>query len=344
MRTMQAFQIVEWGKPPEYREVPVPEPGPGQVLVRTAGAGLCRTDLHILRSPAGFWPDPPFTIGHENAGRVAALGSGVQGLAEGDGVLISSMFWCGHCDRCSRGLHESCRNIGLPGYGVGYDGGLAEYILVEARHAVPLGSLDPVEAAPLADAAATSYHAVTMLQSDLVPGSTAVVIGVGGLGAYAVQYLRLLTGARIIALDTAPDRLDTARRLGAHETLPSGEGAAEAIRDLTGGYGADAVFDFVGNTPTLQTGVGVVAGGGRIVVAGIGGGEIPMGWEKIAMNAGFLNTRGFNRSDLDQIVALAADGRIELAATHFPFDKVEEGLTALDDATVEGRAVIVFAS
>lgn len=241
---MRAFQVVEWGRPAEVRDVPVPEPGPGQVLVRMAAAGLCRTDLHILASPPGFWPDPPFTLGHENAGRVAAIGAGVENLAEGDGVLISSMFWCGDCDRCARGRHESCRRIGLAGYGVGFDGGLADFILVEARHAVPLGDLDPVQAAPLADAAATSYHAIKSSRDDLVPGASAVVIGVGGLGAYAIQYLRRLTGCRIIALDTSQARLDTARRLGADVTLMSDDDAAAHIVEETTD-GAELVLDLV---------------------------------------------------------------------------------------------------
>ncbi|MGK5114609.1 alcohol dehydrogenase catalytic domain-containing protein [Geodermatophilus sp. CPCC 205506] len=341
MATMQAYQIVEWGKPAEYREVPVPEPGAGQLLVKMAGAGLCRTDLHILKSPAGFWPDPPFTIGHENAGWVAQVGQSVDGFSEGNAVLISSMYYCGYCQKCARGMHEQCRNIGLPGYGIGYDGGLAEWILVEAKHAVHLGALSPVTAAPLADAAASSYHAVKMMLDFLVPGSTAAVIGVGGLGAYAVQYLKLLTGARIIGVDAVQDRLDDAGRLGAHDTVLSDEGTAEKLLELVP-EGVDAVFDFVGRTETMSTGVRVLSQGARLVVAGIGGGEIPMGWEKIAMNAGFINTRGFNVSDLNEIVALARDGRIEMAATHFPFDKIEDGLQALETASVKGRAVVTF--
>ncbi|WP_164737293.1 alcohol dehydrogenase catalytic domain-containing protein [Georgenia sp. SYP-B2076] len=341
MASMQAYQIVEWGKPPEYREVSVPEPGAGQLLVKMAGAGLCRTDLNIIKSPSGFWPDPPFTIGHENAGWVTKVGSSVEGFAEGDGVLVSSMYYCGYCEKCARGMHEQCRNIGLPGYGVGYDGGLAEYILIEAKHAIQLGTLSPVTAAPLADAAATSYHAVKLMLDFLVPGSTAVVIGVGGLGAYAVQYLRLLSGTRIIGVDTARGRLEDAARLGAHETVLSDENAAENILELAPA-GVDGVFDFVGRTETMGTGVKILSQGARLVVAGIGGGEIPMGWEKIAMNAGFINTRGFNVPDLNEIVALARDGRIEMAATHFPFDKIEDGLQALEGASVKGRAVVTF--
>ncbi|MGA9521190.1 MAG: alcohol dehydrogenase catalytic domain-containing protein [Myxococcaceae bacterium] len=338
---MQAYQIVDWGKPSQYREVPVPEPGAGQLLVKMAGAGLCRTDLHIIKSPAGFWPDPPFTIGHENAGWVATVGPSVKGFSEGDGVLISSMYYCGYCEKCARGMHEQCRNIGLPGYGVGYDGGLARYILVEAKHAIQLGSLSPVKAAPLADAAATSYHAVKMMLDFLVPGSIAVVIGVGGLGAYAVQYLNMLSGARIIGVDTAQNRLDDAKRLGAHQTVVSDEATADKIMELAPA-GVDAVFDFVGRTETMSTGVKVLSQGARLVVAGIGGGEIPMGWEKIAMNAGFINTRGFNVPDLNEIVALAQGGKIEMAATHFPFDKIEDGLHALETASVRGRAVVTF--
>lgn len=341
MATMTAFRMVRWGAPPEYQEVEIPKPGPGQVLVRMAGAGLCRTDLHILHSPPGIWGDVPFTLGHENAGRIAEVGEGVTGVAVDDGVIVSGVNFCGHCDTCVRGLQNECRHLQMSGYGTGDDGGLAEYLLAEARHVVRLGELDPVRAAPLADAGSTSYHAVKRALPVLLPGSTAVVIGVGGLGSYAVQYLRQLTGVRIVAVDTEKGRLETARHLGAHEAVVSGPSAAEEIKDLVHGP-VEAVLDFVGATPTLELAVSLIGLGGRVLVAGIGGGEIPMGWEKLPMNAEFINTTGFTVGDLNEVVALAAAGRIELTSTPFAFDRIEEGLEALGKATVVGRAVVTF--
>ncbi len=342
MQTMRAYRMIEWGRAPEFQEVPVPSPGPGQVVVKMAGAGLCGSDLHVMHAPPGFWPqDPPFTLGHENAGTVSAVGVGVLDLAEGDGVLVSGVGFCGSCDRCESGLQNECRNLVMAGYGIGRDGGLAEYILVDAHHAIPIGDLDPRLAAPLADAGATSYHAVREQLPRLRPGSTAAVIGVGGLGAYAVQYLEKLTSARVVALDTKEHRLADAARLGAEETVLSGEDAVEQVRDLMGGP-VDVVFDFVGATPTLRTAIDIIGVGGRVVVAGIGGGEVPMGWEKLPMNGQFINSTGFTPAEYREIAAMAAVGELELRATEFAFDDVEQGFAALRDGTVEGRALVVF--
>jgi propanol-preferring alcohol dehydrogenase len=340
---MQAFRMSEWGKPPEYCEVTVPVPGPGQVLIRMASAGLCGSDLHILASPPGIWPkEPPFTLGHENAGWIAATGSGVRQVGEGDGVVVSGVGFCGTCDRCSGGLQNECRNMVMAGYGSGDDGGLAEYMLAEVRHVVPLGGLDPVLAAPLSDAGATSYHAVKRQLPRLTPGSTAVVIGVGGLGTYAVQYLRHLSRARIIAVDVAAHRLDDARRLGADEVVLGGELVDDPLREVTGGP-VDVVFDFVGTQETLGLSVGCIGSGGRVVIAGIGGGEVGVGWHSIPMNAHIINTMGFTPADLMEVVTLARAGTIEVAATHFGFDDIASGLAALQDASVRGRAVVTFA-
>lgn len=342
MGTMQAFRLLEWGKLPEYREVPVPEPGPGQVLIRMAGAGLCGSDLHILASPPGVWPkEPPFTLGHENAGWVGGVGPGVAHFREGDGVIVSGVGFCGTCNRCAAGLQNECRNMVMAGYGSGDDGGLAEYLLADVRHVVPLGGLDPVLAAPLADAGATSYHAVRRQLPRLVPGTTAVVTGVGGLGAYAVQYLRHLTEVRIIAVDTVPARLDDARRLGADEVVLSDDRVTDDLLATAGGP-VDVVFDFVGNESTLRTAVACIGTGGRVVIAGIGGGEVGVGWHSVPMNAHVVNTMGFTPTDLMEVVALARAGAIEVAATHFGFDSIAAGLTALRDASVRGRAVVTF--
>jgi alcohol dehydrogenase, propanol-preferring len=347
MTTMRAYRMLAWGQPAAYREVAVPVPGPGQVLIRMAGAGLCGSDLHILHSPPGFWPkEPPFTLGHENAGWVAATGAGVTSVSEGDGVIVSGVGFCGTCDRCVGGMQNECRTLVMAGYGSGDDGGLAEFMVADVRHVVGLGRLDPAVAAPLADAGATSYHAVKRQQARLRPGSTAVVIGVGGLGSYAVQYLALLTGAQVIAVDTVAHRLDNARRLGADQTVLSdtalvSDNTVAALRAAAGGP-ADVVFDFVGTAGTLRTAIAAIGSGGRIVIAGIGGGEVSVGWHSMPMNAHVINTMGFTPADLIEVVELAASGAVEVAATHFAFDDIASGIAALRDATVEGRAVVTF--
>jgi len=342
MSTMMAYQLVEWGKPGEFREVVIPDPGPGQVLLKVVGSGLCRTDLNILNSTAGYWPEPPYTIGHEVAGTVEKLGPDVTSVAEGDGVMVSGIYFCGHCDKCVKGRHNECRNLTLVGYGIAVNGGLAPYMLAEARHLVPLGDLDPKEAAPLADAGSTSYTAVKKALPLLVPGSTAVVIGVGGLGAYAVQYLRELSPATIIGLDTQQSRLDTAARLGAAHTYLSDEHASKHIREVTNGNGAEVVLDFVGRTATMKVGVESLSSGGQLSVTGIGGGNVGFGWEIVPDNCSFVQNRGFTLGDMRESVALASTGRIEMAYTEFPFTEVQKGLDALASATVEGRALVTF--
>ncbi len=192
--------------------MPVPEPGPGQVLVKVGGAGACHSDLHLMEWPEGTMSfGVPFTLGHENAGWVEALGAGVEGLAEGEAVAVYGPWGCGRCRSCRLSAENYCERqaeIGAFGGGLGLDGGMAEYMLVpHPRLLLPLGDLDPRDAAPLSDAALTPYHAVKRSLDLLVPGSTAVVIGVGGLGHMAVQILRALSPARIVAVDTSADKL-----------------------------------------------------------------------------------------------------------------------------------------
>ena len=218
--TMRAVQLVAWQQPAEVREVPKPAPGPGEVLLRVRAAGLCHSDLHLMHWPAGTVPyELPFTLGHEVAGTVAALGDGADGIDVGESVLVYGPWGCGRCPRCSLGEEHLCERRDLrrgTGCGLGRDGGLAEYVVLPSpRLAVPIGDLDPVAAAPLADAGLTPYHAVKRALRDLRPGSTAVVIGVGGLGHVAVQLLRALSGCRIVAVDRREDALDVALDAGA---------------------------------------------------------------------------------------------------------------------------------
>src|SRR5262249_10827608 len=218
---MQAFQFVAAQQPAELREVPVPEPGPGQVLVKIGGAGACHSDLHILEAPpASGLARAPFPLGHENAGWVEKLGPGTTGFAPGDPVIVYGPWGCGLCMNCRMGKENYCQNRGdiRPG-GLGVDGGMAPYLLVPStRFLIPLGTLDPREAAPLSDAALTSYHAVKRSLHVLGAGSTAVVIGAGGLRQMAIPVLRVPSGATtVIAVDTAADKLEIARQMGADD-------------------------------------------------------------------------------------------------------------------------------
>ena len=235
--------MVAWKTAPEYQEVPQPEPGPGQVLVRVGAAGICHSDLHVIHEfDAGvFNAELPFTLGHETAGWVEALGTGATGVEVGEAVAVCGPLFCGTCARCSTGDESICdRAAELPGagWGLGLDGGMAPYMVVDSvRQLAPLGDLDPVVAAPLTDAAVTPYRAIRRSLHQLGPGSTAVVIGVGGLGHLAVQILRALTPATVVAVDSKPAALALAESLGAHHTVDAGADAAAAIGELVKGRG-----------------------------------------------------------------------------------------------------------
>src|SRR5688572_29024585 len=189
---MKALRLVQWGAPAVFQDAPMPEAGPGQVIVKIAGAGACHTDLHFMEWPPGLLPwKLPFTLGHENAGWVHEVGDGVTSVRRGDAVLVYGSWGCGVCRPCRLGRENTCQRaaeVGSGGGGLGVDGGMAEDMLVpSARYLVALGDLDPMRAAPLADAALTPYHAIATSRDRLVPGATAAVIGVGGLGQMAIQ-------------------------------------------------------------------------------------------------------------------------------------------------------------
>jgi len=273
--TMKAFRLTEWAKPPRLVEVPVPKPERGQILVKVGGAGLCHSDIGMMAMPeaagrmAGW--NMPFTLGHEVGGWVAEAGDGLKGVAPGDPVVLVSAYSCGHCQFCLSGHDNSCVET-YAGRGYGRDGGLAEYVLVDSPRAViKLTSLDPRDAGPLSDAGATAYHAVKRVLPKLTPGSTAAVIGAGGLGMFAIQFLRVMSPAKIIAVDQNPNRLALALASGAHEAVTGVDTfTSAAIKEHSGGIGAEAVLDFVGNDASLEQGLAAVRSVGSFALVGAG--------------------------------------------------------------------------
>lgn len=236
--TMRAVRLTEWESDPVLTDVPVPEPRGSEVLIEVGAAGLCRSDLHIMGSAPGAFPyELPFTLGHETAGRVAALGPGASGVEVGDRVVVYSRWGCGTCWQCANGRDNACAHtsLGPHGAGLGRDGGLAEYVIVpSARYLVPAAGLDPVAAAPLSDAALTSYHAAKLSIAQLRPGTTAVVLGVGGLGHLAIQILKAISPVRIVAVDVRSAALELARNAGADAVLSADGLTPEAVRAETG--------------------------------------------------------------------------------------------------------------
>jgi propanol-preferring alcohol dehydrogenase len=343
---MRAFQLTDPGTA-EVREVDDPEPRPGEVLVRVAGAGVCHSDLHILHAPESLFPTP-ITFGHEVAGTIAGVGDGVSGWDDGTPVLVYLAWGCGRCRKCAVGAENYCEmhpRATTPGPGLGANGGMADFVSVPNRHIVPLGDLDPVEAAPLTDAGLTPYHAIALSRDRIGPSSTVVVIGVGGLGHMALQILRATTGATIVATDTDEGRLAEATDLGAHRTLTSDAGTAEEVMRVTGGVGADVVFDFVGAQPTLATAAACIGNHGQITAVGLAGGEIPFRSEAIPTYLPWGTTisrpYGGTRRDLQEVVALAQKGDIEVHVQRFDLADAAQVLDKLEHGQVSGRAVLV---
>ena len=342
---MQALRMTEWESEPVLTEVPVPVPRGSEVLVKVGAAGLCRSDIHIMSSPAGVYPYKlPFTLGHETAGRVAALGPGASGVEVGDPVVVYSRWGCGSCWQCANGRDNACARTqrGPHGGGLGRDGGLAEYLLVPAaRYLVAAPGLDPVPAAPLTDAALTSYHAVKLSLAQLRPGSTALVLGVGGLGHMAIQILKAITPARIVAVDVRAGALELARAAGADATLPADGLTVEDVRAETGLDGATVVLDFVGNNATLALAAGSMAQGGDLTFVGRGGGELRVAPGLIPYESTVRMPTWGTVPELAEVVALAAGGAIHSEAEVYGLDDAVSAYGKLRQGEVLGRAVVV---
>jgi propanol-preferring alcohol dehydrogenase len=339
---VKALQLVEWQAQPELREVPVPEPGPGEVLVRIRAAGLCHSDLHIMEWPEGTMPwSVPFTLGHESAGEVAALGPGAAGFAEGDPVLVYASWGCGLCRECLLGSENRCaERPARPGGGIGLDGGLAEYLLVPSpRLLVRADGLDPATAAPLADAALTPYHAIKTSLPLLHPGSSVVVIGVGGLGHLAVQLLRALSPARVLAVDLRATARELALAAGADAAFDADGVDPAELRAAAGPGGATLVLDFVGADSTLAVAARVVGTGGRVTLIGLGGGTFPLAGLPLEWSLNRISNGTI--PELHEVVELARRGAIRLEVERFPLDDVLEAYRRLHDGEIVGRAVAI---
>jgi len=342
---MQAYQLVEWRQPPKLRDVPVPEPGPGEVLIKVGGSCACHTDLRVMEWPAGAHGyDLPFTLGHENAGWVETVGVGVTGWRPGDAVAVYGPWGCGRCAACREGREMLCERAALedvPIGGFGRDGGMAEYMLVpSARWLLPLAGLDPRDAAPLCDAALTPYHAIKSTLTLLGAGAQALVIGVGGLGHMAVQVLRALTPARVIAVDVDEAKLELAREVGADATVTAGGSAATAVRELTHGLGVSVVIDCVGSDETMALAGAAVRPGGAVQVIGLAGGRPPFGYGRWPFDCSITMPYWGSVSELMEVLQLARDGRIRAHTERFALGDAASAYARLRAGSLRGRAVI----
>jgi len=342
---MKAFRLNEWQKGASWEEVSTPEPRSGQVLIRVGAAGACHSDLHLMHewTPESF-PGVahfhlPFTLGHENAGWVEADASGE--MEPGTPVVVSPTWNCGVCRPCRNGATNYCESeLHQVSGGLGLDGGIAEYMVVPSNTLVRLVGLEPWRAAPLTDAGLTSYHAAKGCLPLLTPDTAAVIIGVGGLGHFALEFLRELCGATLIAVDVDEKALALAAEQGAHITLPSDETAAGEIRKATRGLGATAVLDFVGVDATLALAAQAVRKLGRIVVVGIGGGTLPLQYGALPMGASVTTILGGSTGELAEVVALAEADRIHPRIEKFPMEEATKVYEQLHEGKITGRAVL----
>lgn len=346
---MKAIRYTDYQTFPQLVEVDKPTAGPGEVVLKVAASGACHSDVAVFNDfVEGTNPlcAPQFTLGHEVAGWADEIGEGVDGIERGAAYVVYGPVGCGHCRFCMVGQDTYCENVAEVGYlgiGLGRDGGMAEYVVVPARNLVPLGDADPVKASALADAGLTPYHAIKLSLPKLnKAGSTALVIGLGGLGLLAVQILKAMTSATIIATDTKEDALREAEKFGAL-TVPSGEGQTEKIRELTDGRGVDAVFDMVGVGPTVETAMKTVGTNGRVTIVGLGaaGSDYNWQWYKEPYEAELVKTYWGTLPELNELVVLLQQGYLEPQFTTYSLDEGLDAYQKLLNGEVSGRAIIV---
>lgn len=343
---MKALQYRTIGQPPKVVEVPTPAPGPDEVLLKVTAAGVCHSDAFVMGLPEeAYVYGLPLTLGHEGVGVVAGLGAGVTGVCEGDAVAVYGPWGCGRCRTCLTGAEQYCevataRRILPPGLGA--PGSMAEYMIIDnARHLVPLGDLDPVAAVPLTDAGLTPYHAIKPTLPKLTPGSTAVVVGAGGLGHMGIQILQALSSCRVIALDVEEDKLAFAKEVGADEAFISDEAAPEMVREATDGRGADAVFDFVGVQATAALSARMVHPRSDIVVVGVGDGAVRVGFFTLPWETSVRAPYWGTIPELFEVLALARSGAVHVETERFSLDDAPTAYERLHAGTLRGRAVIV---
>jgi len=325
----------------------VPEPAinaPDEVIVRVGAAGLCRTDLHIIE---GVWRGAmdsdgallPYIMGHENAGWVEEVGSGVTSVKPGDAVICHPLRSCGVCLDCRRGEDMYCESSVFPGLGA--DGGFAERFLTNERALIKLNeNITPVQVAPLADAGITAYRVAKRAAKKLNPGSYCVLLGVGGLGHIALQCLHALCGTRTIAIDQSEAARNLSKELGAHHVLAGGPNIVEEVNDLTRG-GAHAVIDFVGELGAEQLCWQMLRQGGVHFIVGYGGKiEVPtvhMILNEISIEGSLVG----NYTELVELMELNAEGRVTLHAQEYSLDNINAAIDDFKNRRVVGRGVIV---
>lgn len=337
---MQAVRYHGPGRPFVLEELPLPNPGPGEVRVKIEAAGICHTELHFESGLLNLGV-APITMGHEIAGVVDAVGSGVAARRPGDRVIVYYYAGCGTCEWCRAGSENLCGQLRAE-YGFFNDGGYAEHIVVPERNAVPLpDDVSAVEAAPIGCGVTTAIHASALAR--LREGEVAVVYGVGAVG-YGLIQLAKLRGARVVGIGRSGVKLERARSLGADLVLNARETSdlAGAVRDLTGGRGADVVFELVATRETMGPAGQMLAKRGRLVFIGYSEDRfdihpIDLVIREATVTASVGNTLG----ELEEAVRLVGEGQLRTVVDRtLPLTAWRDGLDAVRHGTAVGRVVL----
>lgn len=341
---MKAWCVYDDGRAAEIKEIPIPTPGPGELLLKMASAGVCRTDVAIVRGKYKKFPLNPITPGHENAGWVVEKGPGTEdcGFDIGEAVVSSANTSCGLCPNCLNGNTNFCEVHRVRGFA--QQGGMAQYMIVRPRELVSLGSLDPREWCSLGDAGLASYGPVRSSLYKLSGKSTILLFGSGALAGFAVQYCKLLTACTVIVVATADERIAMSRKKGADYVVKTGDGAYDEIMEITGGKGVDLVLDYKGDQWTMDLSQRVVKMNGRVSITAMYGGTFPLSWATMGTKTGcdVRLWRGGTMEDLQSVVSLAKRGKLINEHTDYPFEDFLKAIEDIENLRVHGRAIIRF--
>ena len=336
--TMRAAVVTEFGKPLTIQEVPIPEPGPGEVLVKVMACGVCHTDLHAAEGDWPVRPTLPFIPGHEATGIVAKLGPGVTNLREGDAVGVAWLHdACLHCEYCETGWETLCEQQHNTGYSC--NGGFAEYVIAAAAFAARLPrDVDFTVIAPILCAGVTTYKGLK--ETEARPGEWVVVSGVGGLGHVGLQYAKAM-GLKVVAVDVSGDKLRLANELGADLAVNAGSGTAiEEVVEATGG-GAHGVLVTAVSPPAFAQAIGMTRRRGTVSLVGLPPGHFPtpifdVVLKRITIRGSIVGTR----RDLDEAIAFAADGKVNATIRTAPLEEINDIFAKLKEGRVDGRMVL----
>ena len=346
---MKAARLYEYNedigtKPLNLEEVEEPTAdGPLDVVVKIGGAGLCRTDLHIIE---GQWApltgiNLPYTPGHENAGWVEEVGSAVTNVTVGDAVIVHPLITCGLCRACRAGDDMHCENQAFPG--IDTNGGFAQLLKTNARAVVKLPEgVEPEDVAAHADAGLTAYHAVKKAVPMLHPGTRTVVIGAGGLGHIGIQSLKALCATEVIVVDQSEEALEVAKKLGADQTVVADGSHVDTVTEMTDGQGAEVVLDFVGEKGAQVDGWNMTQAGGSHFMIGYGGKiEIPT-IDMISTERNIIGNLVGTYNDLAELMTLQAQGEVSLQTHTYSLDEINDAIDDLNNGRISGgRGILV---